>query len=104
MLPEPYWDFWPVNRGAFEHSVSVLSPRRRYNPWVYPMPADGSASRIEIGAETWHGTPLAVLRVLPGSVLPPDVAGEMLGDLAESWAALRMHVTLLQDRHLFLDP
>ena len=83
--------------GDYEHVVSVLLPWRRYLRDAYPLPCDGSPSRIEIGEESRHGTELSVIRPSADAVPSGDELGEMCGELAEAWVFLTLEMSTSVD-------
>jgi hypothetical protein len=73
---------------AFEHSVIVLLPYRRYRRRAAPSASTGSPSVIELGEETRFGDELIISRTTSLPSLTPIELAEMTGELAEAWVAM----------------
>ncbi|MDQ1250072.1 MAG: hypothetical protein QG597_4450 [Actinomycetota bacterium] len=73
---------------AYEHSVIVLLPYRRYRRRAVPSASTGSPSVIELGEETRFGDELIVSRTTSQPSLTVEELAEMTGELAEAWVAM----------------
>lgn len=93
-MPEPFWFTYELIDSAqleveeYEHEVSVTLPWRRYNPDIYPTVLPESLSVVVLGPEERFGAELCIRRVSRDPQPHPEMAAEMLGELAAAWVQM----------------